>query len=197
VNSVASENFVRISAYPSSGTAPRRVSFYVSSSLSNSILGYQMDFDGDGAADYSGPLFDNMNYTYTSDGIFSPQITVTDNAGNNYVAHTTVMIQSREQLEMLLKAKWDQMRSALMAGHVEAALMHFMPGNRDKYRQIFAAMGQAKINSIFSAIDSIHLADNYGKVASCGALRQETGGTYSYPLRFVKDSYGIWRIYEF
>jgi hypothetical protein len=80
---------------------------------------------------------------------------------------------------------------------MDTALSYFMPGNQEKYRQIFTTLGHTKINSIFSGISSIHLAKNYEKVASCGALRAEAGGIYSYPIIFVKDHNGIWKIFEF
>ena len=197
VNATIPENYITLSVYPESGIVPLIVSFVISENLSNSILNYQIDFNGDGIMDYSSSTFENINYTYSSEGTYHPQVTVMDSAGNIYVGSSTVTILSKTQLEALLKAKWEGMKSALMAGDMETALSYFMPGNQEKYRQIFTAFGQTKINSIFSGISSIHLSNNYEKVASCGALRAEAGGTYSYPLIFVKDNNGIWKIFEF
>ncbi len=197
VNATIPENFITLSAYPVSGTAPLTVFFVVSENLSNTILNYQIDFNGDGITDYTGLSFDNVNYTYTVEGTYHPQVTVMDSVGNNYSSSTNVTVLSKAQLEVLLKAKWEGMKSALMAGNMDAALSYFMPGNQEKFRQIFTALGQTKINAIFSGISSIRLAKNYETVASCGAMRAEAGGTYSYPLIFVKDNYGIWKIYEF
>ncbi len=197
VNATIPEEHIRIEAYPSSGTAPRRIAFVVSSSWSNSILHYQMDFDGNGTADDSGDKLGNLHYTYPSEGIYHPRITITDSAGNGHSAETIVVVQSKTQLEDLLRGKWDQMKTELMTGNVETALNHFLPGNREKYRAIFTNLGPDKIRSIFSGIGAIHLSDQYEKVASGGVLRQETGGTYSYPVTFIQDANGIWRIFEF
>jgi DNA-binding beta-propeller fold protein YncE len=76
VNATIPENFITLSAYPESGIAPLTVSFVVSANSSNLILNYQIDFNGDGVMDYTGSSFDNINYTYSSEGAYHPQVTI-------------------------------------------------------------------------------------------------------------------------
>ena len=197
VNATIPENYITLSAYPESGTTPLTVSFVVSENLSNSILNYQIDFNGDGIMDYSGSTFDNINNTYASEGTYHPKATVIDSAGNNYSNSATVTILSKTQLEALLKAKWEGMKSALLSGNVDTALSYFIDGNQDEYRAIFAGMDIATINEIFNGIQYIEVTKVYGKVASCGAIRNEAGGIYSYPLVFIQDNNGIWKILGF
>ncbi len=100
-------------------------------------------------------------------------------------------------MEDLLGAKWEAMRTALLGGDMETALQYFVGLNREKYREIFTEFGSDKVNRIFSGISEIRLYTLYGRVAGCGAIRTETGGTYSYPVTFVRDENGIWRIKGF
>jgi PKD repeat protein len=190
-------NFIKLSASPASGIAPLTVSFIISATLSNSIANYQIDFDGNGTIDYNGATFDNINYTYTTEGIYHPTLTVTDSAGNSYSGTATVSIQSRSQLDTTLKAKWAAMKAALLAGNVDTALSYFIDGSQSRYRAIFTGMNSATINEIFSGISSIEVTKVNGRIASCGALRNEAGGTYSYPLIYIQDNKGIWKILGF
>ncbi len=100
-------------------------------------------------------------------------------------------------MEDLLGAKWEAMRTALLGGDMETALQYLVGLNREKYREIFTEFGSDKVNRIFSGISEIRLYTLYGRVAGCGAIRTETGGTYSYPVTFVRDENGIWRIKGF
>lgn len=197
VNAEVPANFIKLSAYPESGVQPMNVFFVVSQQLSNPIVNYQIDFDGDGVIDYEGPVFNNVNFTYTTEGIYHPGLTVTDSAGNIYTGSTTVTVQFRSRLEILLKTKWEAMKAALQAGDVDTAISYIIAGNQSQYKAIFAGMDSATINQIFSGISTIEVAKVYGNVASCGAIRNETRGVYSYPLVFVQDPNGIWKILEF
>lgn len=194
---LTSENSIELSAFPDNATAPYLVSFIISEKLSNSILNYQMDYDGDGIVDYSGAKFDNIRYTYKKEGIYYPKVTVIDSTGNSFSSNTTVTILSKEQLENVLKDIWEHMKSALIAGDMETALNYFMPGKQREYQERFTKLGPDKIKTIFSKIKSIHLTNSYDKVANCGVMREDADGTFSYPLRFVKDNNGVWKIYEF
>jgi PKD repeat protein len=195
-NILTSEDSIELSAFPDSATAPYLVSFIISEKLSNSVLNYQMDYDGDGIVDYSGAKFDNIRYTYKKEGIYYPKVTVIDSTGNSFSSNTTVTILSKEQLENVLKDIWEHMKSALIAGNMETALNYFMPGVKKEYQIMYTKAGPDKIKAYFSRIKSIHLANSYGKVANCGIMIEEADGTFSYPLTFVKDNNGVWKIFQ-
>ncbi|MBI5748934.1 MAG: fibronectin type III domain-containing protein [Nitrospinae bacterium] len=93
-----------------------------------------------------------------------------------------------------LKEKWEGMKTALVSGDIETALTYFVDASIDKYRQIFTELGSDTINSIFSSVTEFKLYTTYGRLAGCGAIRVEAGGTYSYPVTFILDENGIWKI---
>jgi hypothetical protein len=119
---------------------------------------------------------------------------------DNVVYQDTVAITvlNKNQLDALLKAKWEGMKGKLIGGNVEASLDYFVYGIRETYREMFNQFGLAKISSILSKNTDFKLSINYGRVAECGAIKTEEDGTaYSYPVRFVLDEKGIWKIMGF
>lgn len=54
-----------------------------------------------------------------------------------------------------------------------------------------------QINAIFSNIIDIKVNILNDGTAECGAIRVESDGTYSYPVTFVQDENGIWKIMGF
>ena len=84
----------------------------------------------------------------------------------------------------------------MASGNTESALDYFMEGNRDRYRKIFEELGD-EVNKRLSEIIDVELYTTTGRVAQCGAIRIETGGVYAYPVTFVKDENGLWKIYGF
>jgi hypothetical protein len=104
---------------------------------------------------------------------------------------------NKQVIEARLKVKWEGMKTALMAGNIEEGLKYFIAGTQDRYRGVFSQMNSEKISRIFSGITEIQLKRISDDRAMCGAIRVESGGTYSYPVQFVKDQDGVWRIYGF
>jgi len=71
---------VTAEASPSNGEIPLTVSFSASASDTNGIADYSWDFDGDGITD-STTTGSSVSFTYDTEGVFSPSITVTDTLG--------------------------------------------------------------------------------------------------------------------
>lgn len=86
------------------------------------------------------------------------------------------------------------MKASLLAGNIETALNYFIEPSKDMYRNVFIQMGSDKINSRFSSIFELRLDILYGKLSECGALRNEDDVVFSYPVTFIKDSDGIWKM---
>ena len=83
-----------------------------------------------------------------------------------------------------------------MAGNTEASLNKFVDGVRDQYWLIFTTLGTEEIISIFSDVD-FELETITGRAVECGVVRIEEGEAFSYPVTFVQDENGIWRILGF
>ena len=133
----------------------------------------------------------------TTEGNYIFNARITDAIGILYEDTIAVTIMSRSELENRLGTKWDGMKSALVQGKIEMALNYFVAGVQDRYRGVFTELGDTKVNLIFSDILEIRLYSLSEGTAGCGAIRRESGGLYSYPVSFVQDEKGIWKIMGF
>jgi hypothetical protein len=84
-----------------------------------------------------------------------------------------------------------------MSGDIEGALGFFAEPSMERYRQAFTAAGSANINSIFTGITEIRFKIMYWPIVEYWALRTEPGGTFAYPVTFIQDETGNWKIMGF
>jgi hypothetical protein len=75
-------------------------------------------------------------------------------------------------------------------------LTYFVPGAQDRYRAVFTNPSR-NITARLSEITGIEIYSVKGRVTQGGAIRAESDGEYAYPLTFVIDENGIWRILGF
>ncbi|MCL5421312.1 MAG: PKD domain-containing protein [Nitrospirae bacterium] len=115
---------VTLSANITSGISPLTVFFSTLTSTFTPIL-YQMDFEGDGVIDYTGQTFESISHTYTTEGIFYPTITVTDDQGNTYSDTIAITVLNKAEVDTLLKGKWEGMKGALAVGDINRAVINF------------------------------------------------------------------------
>lgn len=102
---------------------------------------------------------------------------------------------SREKIEVELQVRWKEMITALARGDIERALTYFVAASRDRYRKEFTS--RSNIVSIFLSMKELKLYSVDEHAAECGAIRVENGKTFSYPVVFVRDENGIWKIMGF
>ena len=197
VTADTSQPHVTLRANIESGIAPLTSYFSVSTSIPNSVANYAFDYEGDGTDDYTGTTFEDISVTYNGEGVAYPTIIVTDDQGMNYTDTIAIVVLNQNDLDALLQAKWEGMKTALMAGDVTTALSYFVEESRNRYDAIFSQMNSAEIDAVFSSINELRVYSIKGRAAQCGAIRIESGGTFSYPVTFVKDENGIWKLMGF
>jgi hypothetical protein len=195
VNAVTTGSYIKLSSNIESGVAPLTANFSASNS-NFTPTSYQMDYEGDGVVDYTGTTFENISHVYTSEGIFYPTITVTDNQGNTYSDTIAITVLNKTEIDTLLKGKWDGMKGALINGDIEASLGYFVYQIRDGLREAFTLM-KDKIAINLSLPDELNLIDISDDFAKYENTVYEQGGIYSYPVLFIKDENGIWKIRSF
>jgi hypothetical protein len=197
VNAVTTGTYIRLNANPESGVAPFETTLKIDGSFSIDNSG--MSVTGPGSVEFlPGDLADEYQMRMTVPGIY--YFTASVNGSDNIVYENTVaiIVLNKNQLDTLLKAKWDGMKGKLLANDIEGSLDYLVYAVRDTYREMFQQYGADKIAAILSTNTGFNLSVNYGKVAECGAIKTEDDGTeYSYPVRFVLDENGIWRIMGF
>lgn len=192
VNAVTTGSYVKLSSSLASGIAPLTANFSIS--ISNfTPASYQMDYEGDGVVDYTGTTFENISHTYTTEGIFYPTVTVTDNQGNTYSDTIAITVLSKTQLDALLKGKWEGMKGKLRNQDTEGALGYFVEEKREMYRYNFNLMNSI-LPAMINDMGNIRLIRITDDVAEYEMLATQDGVEYSFYVEFVKDSNGVWKL---
>jgi hypothetical protein len=88
------------------------------------------------------------------------------------------------------------MRQALIGGDIDTAMTYFVPGAQDRYRTLANDL-TVDLPARLAEIDRIELYVLEGSVVQAGAIRREAAGEFAYPVTFVKDENGAWRILGF
>ena len=99
-----------------------------------------MDYEGDGTFDYTGVTFDNISFTYATEGIYYPTVIVTDTQGVTYSDTIAIVVLNAAQLDALLQAKWEAMKTALANQDVNGALSYFTEESKQHYNELFTAL---------------------------------------------------------
>ena len=199
VSSDQSSSTVNFSATPDSGvpsleTGTMEVYFKADGGVE--VMNYAWDFDGDGTADEEGAELSEVTASYAETGLFFPTLTVTYEGGASGTEVAVVSVMTLAEVEEIVEAKWDGMKEKLGSGNVEGALKYFAFASRAEYFKIFSDPEGSAMEAI-SSISDVELYEVRGRVASGGAIRYEDGEPFSYPLAFVRDTAGIWRILGF
>lgn len=185
---------VELSANITSGIPPLTVYFSVSTLFTP--VSYQMDFEGDGIVDYTDTTLENISHIYTSEGIFYPIITVTDNQGNTYSDTIAITVMNKTEIDTLLRGKWEGMKDKLKNQDTEGALGYFIERSKERYRQVFEAL-KDQIPVIIETFIEFNIIVVYENAAEYEIVANENGVLYSYPGMLVKDENGIWKFRDF
>jgi len=159
-----------------------------------------MDFEGDGIVDYTGTSFENISFTYNSEGIFYPTLTVTDNQGITYSDTIAITVLSKTEIDALLKGKWDGMRTALANQNIVQALNYHLDETKQIYSDIYTAFFD-QLPQHAQEMQDIQLIYAKNNTAKYRLRENELYGgtieTITYYIYFVVDKDGLWKIYRY
>lgn len=91
---------------------------------------------------------------------------------------------------------WEQFKIALAAGDISQAVSFFAEVSAENYRVLFQQL-QAYLPQMASDMGELILIEHSEEMAYYDLLRQENEETYGYPVIFVIDETGQWKIYNF
>jgi len=115
-----------------------------------------------------------------------------------YGAKETCPSETKEEIEYAIKTTWSKMSQSVMAGDQDTALLYFAVLTRDEYRRRLFSDDGKRFTSVLEQTKELVVDKIFeGKMAECGAIRTEKSGTYSYPVKFIKDLDCVWRVQGF
>ena len=100
-----------------------------------------------------------------------------------------------KEIESQLLNIWQSFKSAVIRKDFKTAY-NLLSGNEESYEHIFKNPS-VDVVARFKEIERIEIFDITERTAEAGAIRKENNKEYAYPLSFIKDIYGEWKIYKF
>lgn len=132
----------------------------------------------------------------TAEGIYTCTGGVTDTDGQTYTDSVTVTVLNKGDMDTLLKAKWGGMKVALNNGDIIIATSYILDSQSSKYKEIFETLKDEFV-TIFSQTAYFTFISEADNQAEYENIVIEDGTAYLYPVRFVKDGNGLWKIKQF
>lgn len=199
INTETQEESVRLTVFPTSGildqTGILNVTFEVEAYLVNPVSSYFWDFNGDGTTEIIGT--DAMVIAqYQFPGLYFPKLTVADSQYNTYTETTIVHVLSREEIDVLLRAKWEGMKGALVQGNIEGAISYFDDFSKAGYKEHFTVLSPI-VSQIVQELNDIQLIRMMKNAIEYDIRTTRNGKEYSFYLLFVRDKDGLWKIRSF
>jgi hypothetical protein len=159
----------------------------------NPVTQIELDGNGDGTIDVTGSTLEGQVVTFAASGLYFPTVRVTEQGGTIRNAATVVQVLDGDQLDILLKSKWDAMKNALRQGNVTLAVTHIVARRRATYQAMFSALTVplANIDQVLTNIAPLELR---GIEAEYEMTVSDGGSQYSFLVLFAIDEDGVWRI---
>ncbi len=137
-----------------------------------------------------------FSVTLQTASLYLATATAETSDGTLYQDQFALNVLDPVQTEALLQQKWDAMQAELLAGNIDGALTYFVGGSQSRYRQLFTDL-QASLPGIFASIETFHLLSVSNDRAEAEAVIPRAGTTYSYPIFYIQNENGIWKLRGF
>lgn len=191
-------NYLRITTNVESGTAPLDISISLNASFS--ITTPVVTITGPVSVIAPGTTATEYTATLPVEGTYTINESVVGPDSETYSDTLIIEVLSMSQLDAILRAKWNSMKGALVAGNTAGALGFFSSDSNDKYNAAFTRLvGQLPV--IAANMQNIELIYVNDTIAKYRIKREQTingqPATISYYLYFGKGRDGIWRIEQF
>ena len=122
---------------------------------------------------------------------------VADAQSNVHTDAVTIHVMDRAILDGILRAKWNAMKSALIAGEIQGALLYHHEVLRHKYETIYGLLGP-QLAGKMEEMQDIELIYATGDRAKYRIRRnhnvQGQNVTITYYIYFSKTGIGLWLI---
>lgn len=196
VYSETTKNYISLSADAESGVYPLETTLRVNGPLN--YLTPSITFTGPDAVTFSDSPEENVYPVKLGlAGIYFFSAEASDDQGNTYSDKLAIVVLSAEELDVLLKTKWADMKAALTAGDIQHALQFHHERYHEKYTAIYHALGNDLPSLVeqMQDISRICYIDGTAKYR----IRQNhdiSGQTVSitYYIFFSRGGNGLWLI---
>lgn len=194
VNAANAINYIKLSAYPESGTAPLEVTLKINGTFS--ITNPAITATGPGAVEQiAGTNPDEYIYKLNTEGIYYFTVQAIGPDENTYSDTIAVTALSLAFIDAKLKNIWQAMKEALSQQDIDGAILYFTSDTQGMYKKLFSGL-EADLPNIVNELNTtqINLISLKNNKAIYEIVVARDGNTYSFPLQFRQDNNGIWKI---
>lgn len=197
VTASPSANYISITATPDSGIVPFEGKVRVDGSFSITSP-VSLSCAGPAAVEFI-PATDGLEsgIRMNSEGVYLIGATAAGPDGQQHEDTVAVIVQNAAQLDGLLRAKWNGMKTALAAKNIEAAVADMNPGTATAYREFYTLLYD-QLPVLVAAMEDIELINASATQAQYRIHRNETVNgvveAITYYIYYTKNQTGIWQI---
>jgi hypothetical protein len=188
--------YIMITADDESGTSPFETTLRIEGSFS--FTDPCLTCTGPGMVEFLGSSEENeYELRITGEGVYYCTAKVNDTENNLYTDTIAVVVVDQAELDALLKAKWEGMKTALVDGDIEKALSYHHEAFKDRYESIYNLLGN-NLSILAQQMQGIEMIFAEGNRAKYRINRDhDIDGqivTITYFIYFSKDEDGLWKI---
>jgi hypothetical protein len=194
VTRIRGEHYVEIRASTDSGMSPLGVVLSIDSSLPLSDV--SLTFSGPDPVELVPIAEGEYRVTLSTEGVYLFMATGLDTNGTTYQDAVAVTVLSKQQLDTLLRGKWEGMTAELLDGNIGNALIHFDESSKEDYREAFSLLSSF-LAIIVQELTDIQFVEYVNDTAIYDIRTIRDGLEFSFQLLFLKDFNGIWKINSF
>ncbi|MES2999885.1 MAG: Ig-like domain-containing protein [Pseudomonadota bacterium] len=131
--------------------------------------------------------------SFGSLGVIRPIFRITDMLGNVTTQQLAVTGVDPVKMDLMLKDLWMRLLAKVRTGDVEGALNGVTAGAQGQYRSIFQNLQPDAATAVdqLGTLEGVTLSIDHAEYV---ILRQKAGGTVGYPVYFIRDNDGVWRV---
>jgi hypothetical protein len=198
VNAVTTMPYVELHANIESGIAPLEVTLKIDGSFS--ITNSTITYTGPAQPETLYSSVDEYRLKLTTEGVYYFTASVTGPDSNVYQDTVAIVVLNTSQLDALLRAKWEAMKTALANQNISGALNYYTEETKQLYNDIFTALN-AQLPQLVQDMQNIQLIYVEDNTAEYRIRKDDVYGgqtvTITYYIYFMIDRDGIWKIYRF
>ena len=187
--------FIVLSADDELGICPLETTLRVEPALSRDIT--SISYVGPGQVEFLETAEDGeYRVSIASEGVYNFTAEITTESGD-FTDTVSVLVMDKETLDLLLRAKWEGMRTALAGNDIDTAAGYFCNAKRELKRSAFSALSESERLHLVQELEDIEFIEMMGRSIEYDIRIFRDGTEYSFYLLFEVDDDGLWKIRGF
>jgi len=161
------------------------------------IIGVDLTDTGSGAVEYTDGTETHERFVHVSDeGVYF--ISAEVSGGGTVLTDTIgIVVHDRNELDGLLRGKWEALRTALGNDDIDAAVRDVSGRTRQVYTNAFGYLSDEQRNTLVTELGDIRFIRMQGGSVEYDIQMERAGVHRSFALLFEIDEDGLWKISRF